>query len=209
MTPALVIFDCDGVLVDSEAITTAAIVDAMAAEGLTWTAARVLDAFRGGQLDDVCRTAERELGRPLQADFIETFRADLFERLRTKIQPIPGVEAALDEITIPICVASNGPRAKMEATLGTTGLMQRFEGHIFSAYEVNSFKPEPGLFLHAAAAMGAEPARCVVVEDSDTGVRAAVAAGMRVLAYTGHGFEMHAEGAEPFDDMRMLPRLIG
>jgi HAD superfamily hydrolase (TIGR01509 family) len=157
---------------------------------------------------DVVAQAEADLGRPLPADFTQTFRALLFERLRRDVRPVPGVVAALDALPYPTCVASNGPRAKMDATLGSTGLLDRFEGRIFSAYEVGSFKPEPGLFLHAAAALGADPARCAVVEDSDGGLRAAVAAGMHALAYDGHGAGLEAAGATRFTDMARLPQIL-
>jgi len=209
MTTELVIFDCDGVLVDSETITTNTIVEAVGAAGLNWAVDDVLQHFHGGKMADVIAAAEAELGAPLPEDFVDRFRLRLFERLRADVEAIPGVEAALDAISLPTCVASNGPRGKMEATLGSTGLLARFEGRIFSAYDIGSFKPDPGLFLHAAAEMGVRPEGCVVVEDSDNGVRAAVAAGMRVLAYVGHGFELHAAGAETFDTMAALPGLVG
>lgn len=205
----LVIFDCDGVLVDSEAITSATIVEAMAAEGLAWTVEQVMLRHHGGNLAAVRAEAEQALGRPLADDFVDQFRARLFKNLEAEVQPIPGVAAALDAIPHPTCVASNGPQKKMQASLGATGLLARFEGRIYSAYDIDVFKPDPGLFLHAARQMGARPEECVVVEDSDSGVRAATAAGMRVLAYVGHGFELHAPGAEPFTDMAELPGLIG
>ncbi len=204
----LVIFDCDGVLVDSEGITTRTYIDALAELGLTWAFEDAVHRFRGGKMADVIALAEADLGRPLPDGFVERFRAVLFERLRTECDPVEGIVEALDRLSHPVCVASNGPRAKMDATLGSTGLMPRFEGRIFSAYEVGSFKPEPGLFLHAAEALGARPDRCVVVEDSDGGVRAAVAAGMHALAYDGHGANLKAEGATKFEDMRALPGLV-
>lgn len=205
----LVIFDCDGVLVDSEAITTATIVEAMAAQGLVWTHEHVMTRHHGGNLAAVRAEAEAALGRSLPADFVERFRARLFEKLEAEVQPIEGIAAALDAIPHRTCVASNGPQLKMQASLGATGLLARFEGRIFSAYDIDLFKPDPGLFLHAAREMGTDPSECVVVEDSDSGVRAAVAAGMRVLAYTGHGFNLQADGAETFSHMAQLPDLIG
>ena len=204
----LVIFDCDGVLVDSEGITTGAYIDCLADVGLTWRHEEAIEHFRGGRLADVVAQAEAELGRPLPPDFTQTFRAVLFERLRRDVRPVTGIVEALDALPYPVCVASNGPRAKMDATLGSTGLMVRFVGRVFSAYEVGCFKPEPGLFLHAAATLGARPERCAVVEDSDAGVRAAVAAGMHALAYDGHGVGLKAEGATRFSDMRDLPALL-
>ena len=204
----LVIFDCDGVLVDSELITTATIVEAVAALGVRWDAADIMRHFRGGKMSDVMSAAAAESGKALPEDFVPRFRARLFQRLHDEVQPVAGIAAALDAIVHPVCVASNGPRAKMETTLGVTGLLARFEGRIFTAYEVGSYKPDPGLFLHAAEALGASPSRCVVVEDSDTGVKAALAAGMPVLAYVGHGLPTDANGATTFEDMAMLPGLL-
>lgn len=208
MATELVIFDCDGVLVDSEGITTDAWVEAMRGLGLAWQAADVMHHFRGGKMADVIATAEAELGAPVPEDFVQGFRARLYERLGSEVEAVPGIAAALDALVHPVCVASNGPREKMDVTLGCTGLLKRFAGRIFSAYEVGSFKPEPGLFLHAAKACGAAPERCVVIEDSDSGVRAGVAAGMTVLAYDGHGESFRAEGARRFSDMADLPGLI-
>ncbi len=204
----LVIFDCDGVLVDSEGITTRVYIACLADLGLTWRYEDAVHRFRGGKLADVVAEAEADLGRPLPPDFTEGFRERLFAALQQEIEPIPGIVQALDTLPYPTCVASNGPRAKMDATLGTTGLLERFEGRIFSAYDVGSFKPEPGLFLHAAASLGARAERCVVVEDSDGGVRAAVAAGMHALAFDAHGAGLAAEGATRFTDMAALPGLL-
>ena len=204
----LVIFDCDGVLVDSESITSATWIDAAAELGLQWTLEDHLQQFRGGKMVDVIAALESQLGRSVPDDFVESFRVRLFERLRCDVQAVAGIEAALDLIPYPTCVASNGPRAKMEATLGSTGLLERFEGRIFSAYEVGHFKPEPGLFLHAAEAFGALPERCVVVEDSDAGREAALAAGMPPVLYDVENGISSFEGASRFDDMSALPGLL-
>ena len=208
MAIELVIFDCDGVLVDSEAITTRTIVDTLADEGLAWSFAHVREAFHGGRMADVVERAEEALGRPLPEDYVPRFRERLFARLRAEIEPVPGILEALDALPYPMCVASNGPREKMEATLGTTGLLRRFEGRVFSAYEVGVFKPEPDLFLHAARTLGADPAACVVVEDSDGGLTAALRAGMRAVAYVGQGLGLRTEGTLRLQDMRALPRLL-
>jgi beta-phosphoglucomutase-like phosphatase (HAD superfamily) len=123
-----------------------------------------------------------------------------------------GIHAALAEITSPVCVASNGPMAKMKHTLGLAHLLDHFEGRIFSAYDVGVWKPDPGLFLHAARTFGAEPSRCIVVEDSLSGIRAANAAGMRVLGYTAGDAramsELGTECAELFHSMDELPALL-
>ena len=127
------------------------------------------------------RALEQVLSRPLPPDFEATLRAAMAQVFRERLQPMPGAAAMLDALRVPFCVASNGPRAKTELTLTITGLRPRFDAsRIFSAYDVKSWKPEPGLFLHAAQAMGVPPERCAVVEDSEPGVRAGLAAGMRV-----------------------------
>jgi HAD superfamily hydrolase (TIGR01509 family) len=123
---------------------------------------------------------EARLGRPLPPHYEATLRAAMAQAFRERLQVIPGAFETLRGLAKPYCIASNGPRAKMDLTLEITGLAPHFGERVFSAYEVGSFKPEPGLFLHAAAAMGVVPARCVVVEDSLAGVEAGVAAGMLV-----------------------------
>ena len=128
------------------------------------------------------------------------------------LSAIEGIHAALAAITIPVCVVSNGPMSKLTHTLGLTKLFDRFEGRIFSAYDVGCWKPDPGLFLHAARMMGVDPSRCVVVEDSLSGVRGAKAAGMRVLGFAGGDaraeLELRAEGACVFHRMNELPALL-
>jgi HAD superfamily hydrolase (TIGR01509 family) len=185
MHPAIdaVIFDCDGTLVDSEHLQTAALAELMRAQGLPMSAQEAFRRFQGGRMADMVTQLERELGRGLPGDFEQQFRQRMAEVFREKLQVIEGARELVESLAVPACVASNGPRAKMELTLGITGLLPLFEGRLFSAYDVGSWKPEPGLFLHAAAALGVAPQRCVVIEDSLTGVRGALAAGMPVFAY--------------------------
>jgi HAD superfamily hydrolase (TIGR01509 family) len=207
----LVIFDCDGVLVDSETITSQTIADSLADEGLSWTLEDVVKGFRGGSLAGVMAAAERELGSRLPDDYVVRFRELLFERLARDVKAVPGIHEALDGIEaagLPYCVASNGPRKKMETTLGTTKLLARFDGRIYSAYEVGLYKPDPGLFLHAAAAHGMQPEHCVVIEDSESGLAAAAAAGMRAVGYIGHGIPMTTGAAHPLTSMAALPALL-
>ncbi len=182
MTPAAILFDCDGTLVDSE--TLSAEVFALMFGELGWqvTAAEVLAAFRGRRMAACLAEMETRFGGSLPPGFEGQFRAESAAAFRTRLREIPGAAELLGAITQPICVASNAPRAKIELALGKTGLDRFFGERIFSAYEVGSWKPDPGLFLHAAAAMGAAPGRCLVVEDSAPGVAAARAAGMPVVA---------------------------
>jgi HAD superfamily hydrolase (TIGR01509 family) len=207
---SLIIFDCDGVLVDSEGIAGRVLLDAMRDIGLFETEEAVLDVFKGQSMQACLALVSARLGRQLPADFERKLRADTAEAFRSGLRPIPGIETALDRIGLDYCVASSGPVEKIRLSLSLTGLLPRFEGKIFSAYEVGSWKPDPGLFLHAAAVMGAATEQTVVVEDSPVGVCAGRAAGMRVLGY-GIGREaeaLAAEGALVFGDMAGLPQLI-
>ena len=208
----LIIFDCDGVLVDSEPITNAAISENLRRHGLDVSPDWCIANFVGGTIAGVGEQA-RALGADLPADWVEGMYEEMFAALRTRIEAVPGVAAAVDAVQaagFATCVASNGPRRKMEITLGATGLMARFAGRIFTAHEVGVAKPDPGLFLHAARTLGHAPGACVVVEDSPSGARAARRAGMRCLGYRGPMPEekMRAEGAEMFSAMADLPGLL-
>jgi len=178
-----VIFDCDGTLVDSEPLAAEAMLAAAVELGMSPLVSRDISAFEGQSMGASLLILEERLGRPLPPDFLPRLRERMAGLFRLRLKEIPGALAMLRCLAPPCCVASNGPREKIELVLGITGLLRHFEGRIFSADEVGSYKPEPGLFLHAAGAMGATPARCVVVEDSLAGLRAGLAAGMRVYAY--------------------------
>jgi HAD superfamily hydrolase (TIGR01509 family) len=207
---SLIIFDCDGVLVDSEGIASRVTAKAMCELGLAISEAAALEAFKGLRMQTCLDMIRERLGRPLPPAFEAELRARTAAAFKDALLPVQGIEAALDRLDTDYCVASSGPLDKIRLSLSLTGLLPRFEGRIFSAYEVGSWKPEPGLFLHAAAAMGTAPAHTVVVEDSVVGARAGRAAGMRVLGYA-RGAEarlLQAEGARPFDDMAKLPELI-
>ena len=205
----LVIFDCDGVLVDSEGIGTAVLARAAIAEGADISAEESLRLFRGLKMAECVVEIERRLGRPVPETFVADARHAMGLAFERELRAIAGIHAALAAITLPVCVASNGPMAKMMHTLKLANLLDHFDGRIFSAYDVGAWKPDPGLFLHAARTLGAEPSRCVVVEDSLAGIRAAHAAGMRVLGYTaGHAdaiSELGAECAELLHSMDDLP----
>ena len=205
----LIIFDADGVLVDSEAIALAVMAQAATAAGAPMDAAEALAVFRGLKIADCVAEIERRAGRSAPAGFIAEVRAATAAAFEADLRAVEGVHEALDA---PMCVASNGPMAKLDQTLRLTGLMARFEGRVFSAYEVGAWKPDPGLFLHAAKALAADPARCVVIEDSLAGVQAARAAGMRALGYAPPGAdtgpELAAAGAEVFTAMAQLPALL-
>jgi len=208
----LVIFDCDGVLVDSERISVRVDVAVLAQLGWPMTEAEVVERFMGRTEADMAAEIEAHLGRPLPANWEEPFRHLYREAFEAELKPVPGILEALDAIAGPICVASSGTHERMRYTLGLTGLYPRFAGRIFSASEVARGKPAPDLFLHAARRMGVRPAACAVVEDSRYGVEAARVAGMRAFGYAG-GLSPRAwlEGPDTvvFDEMRDLPRLLG
>ena len=205
-----VIFDCDGVLVDTELISNTVLAGLLTHAGLPTTLEHCLREYRGRSMQSVMALAAQRHGAPLPQDLPARYYAELEAAFARDGQPIPGVVDALDRISLPSCVASSGPHHKMEVTLRRTGLWERFAGRIFSATEVRHGKPAPDLFLHAAHAMGFDPASTAVVEDSVPGVQAARAAGMRALAFAGDtdAAELAAAGGEPFGDMAELPGLL-
>jgi HAD superfamily hydrolase (TIGR01509 family) len=187
----LVIFDCDGVLVDSEGISNAVLADALSGLGLRISAQEAHDRYRGMFLSEIRADAERQLGAALPPDFLEDFERDREDAFRASLQPVPGAAVAVREaraLGYDVCVASQGRLSKTELTLRLCGLRDLFAADaLFSAHSVARGKPAPDLFLHAASTMGWEPAQCVVVEDTMIGVQAARAAGMRVVAYAPDG----------------------
>ena len=205
-----VIFDCDGVLVDTELISNTVLAGLLTEAGLPTTFDDCMREYRGRSMASVLALAERRLGAPLPGDLTARYFEAIEDAFARELEPVPGVIEALDRIALPACVASSGPHHKMAVTLRATGLWERFEGRIFSATEVAHGKPAPDLFLHAAARMGFDPARTAVVEDSVPGIEAAVAAGMRALAFVRHtdAAALAAAGGETFDDMAELPDLL-
>ena len=185
---ALVIFDCDGVLVDSERLAVAIDVKAIGALGWSITEAEVIERHLGRSNADVLADIERHLGRPVPADWDEAWDAEYRRAFDEELKAVPGIAEAIKAIAaegFQTCVASSGSHAKMRRTLGKTGLWDFFAGRIFSASEVERGKPEPDLFLYAAAQVGLPPQRCVVVEDSRHGVAAAREAGMKAIGFAG------------------------
>ena len=207
----LVIFDCDGVLVDSEPIAIRIDVDMFAELGLTVSEQEVIERFVGRSPEVMGRAAEEQLGHSPPAGWMERGEGRLRRAFADGLRPVDGVEEALARIDTPVCVASSSGHESLRFKLELTGLYERFAGRIFSASEVANGKPAPDLFLHAASRMGALPSDCVVVEDSRYGVQAARAAGMAVLAYAGGLTAADVlEGPRTivFGDMRELPRLL-
>lgn len=213
--PGLVIFDCDGVLVNTEPISNRVMTDAISETGLKMNIEEVTEAFEGMRLDDIAAALEERLGKRLPEGWVVAFEERRAAEFRKGVEAIPGVAEALASISaagLQVCVASQASQEKMKLTLGLSGLIENFaKGSLFSARMVEQGKPHPDLFLLAARSMGFQPAGCVVVEDGVLGVRAGRVAGMEVLGYApdGRGDRLASEGARTFASMAELPRLLG
>lgn len=213
--PKLVIFDCDGVLVDTEGPTNEVLAANLTGYGFDVTAQECVALFVGGTMASVGQRV-REMGYPLPPDWTDEIYATMFARLAAGVDVIPGVVDLLDlldRVAIPYCVGSNGPMEKMEITLVNTGLMDRLRGRIYSPHVIGlaHAKPAPGLYRHAAKAMGVDPAEAVVIEDSVNGAKGAQAAGIRCLGFTREtsAEALSAVGAEPFQAMEDVAGLLG
>lgn len=214
MSPRAIIFDCDGVLVDSEPAAFDLLAKDLGRYGLMLPRAEMERIFIGGTIAGV-HVKARALGAALPNDWVADFYDRLYARLAIGTPMVPGVTDvldALDAAAIPYAVGSNGSDRKMQVTLGQhPGLLPRFQGRLFSGQTLGAPKPAPDLFLQAAQALGQPPAACAVIEDSPTGARAAAAAGIPCFGYAAHddGALLSAEGATVFHSMADLPRLLG
>src|SRR5262245_12596262 len=212
----LIIFDCNGVLVDSEAIAAEVAAQEFVRVGIRITPAIVTRFFTGRRPADMISDVERASGRRLPEDFGQRLAEATLYRLRTEVRATPHVGYALSWLREPKCVASSSSRERMVVSLETTELIRFFEPHLFSASEVPNGKPAPDLFLHAAARMHVHPSECIVVEDSPAGVSAAVAAGMTPIGFvsasaalTNHAAQLTAAGARALiADMRALKSTV-
>lgn len=208
---AAVIYDCDGTLVDSEPLNARCMTDLLERDHVLILDPQAIEReFRGGRFADMCDTLARRHGISLARDFTEQYRTHAEAVYARELQPMPGVHAAIEAIGIPRCVASSGPPGKLATALRVTRLANYFGDLVFSAYTIGAWKPDPDLFLHAAAALGVPPEACAVIEDSDAGVEAGRRAGMRVFGYDRAG----TIGTHPdvqlvrFHDYAQLPGLI-
>jgi HAD superfamily hydrolase (TIGR01509 family) len=210
----LVIFDCDGVLVDSEPIAARLTAESVSELGWEMSAELAKSEFLGDTFSNIIRRVEERIGRKVPEDWPARSQAKLLAALERELTPVAGVKSAIEALRAAgatLAVGSQGSHQKMQLTLGVTGLLPFFEGRIFSASQVAQPKPAPDLFLLAASTLGFAPSQSVVVEDSTRGVKAALAAGMRILGYTASvGREaIVAAGAEPVDDLAQVPKLLG
>jgi HAD superfamily hydrolase (TIGR01509 family) len=212
----LVIFDCDGVLVDSEVISCRAHADVLSRHGYPITSDQVFERFLGRSTRQANIEIETELGRKLPEAYHGDLQDELFRAFEADLEAIRGIRDVLDVINQRVCVASSGSHQRMRVSLGSTGLYERLAPNIFSASQVKNGKPAPDLFLFAANEMGVPPERCVVIEDSLAGIAGARAAGMTVFGFhggshcrEGHAETLHRAGADLlFADMHQLPELV-
>jgi HAD superfamily hydrolase (TIGR01509 family) len=212
--PGLVIFDCDGVLIDSELLCCQAEAACFAELGIDVPVATILTRYVGISL--LAMVAELQREHALPADIADRLRSRTAAAMATELRAIDGIADVLADLPMPVCVASGSEPERLAYSLGLVGLAERFAPHVFSATQVARGKPAPDLFLFAAAQMGVAPTECTVIEDSVHGVHAATAAGMRALGFTGgshcgpgHADRLRAAGAAAvFPDMRRLPGLL-
>jgi HAD superfamily hydrolase (TIGR01509 family) len=211
--PKLVIFDCDGVLVDSVMAHSEVMSDNFARYDLHMSPVEVRDVLGAGKMSEIGEAAKK-LGAKLPDHWLDEIYTEIFDRLRQGVELIPHVKDVVGKVVaanIPICVASNGSVEKMKIMLGSSGILDQFGDAIFSAHDVKSWKPEPGLFFHALQTMNVHPNDCVVIEDSPTGADAAQRAGIKCLGYAAetNPSDLNAFDAHIFKDMRDVPDLIG
>jgi len=217
-SPDLIIFDCDGVLVDSEPLAMRVLIAAIAAQGIDIDPAIAFRDYLGRSLFSISASLRDSHGMPLGPPALQSMRNDLYALYRQELRPTPGIAETLAALTVPFCVASSSQLERIELSLELTSLRPHFGRNIFSASMVENGKPAPDLFLHAARQMGVAHERCLVIEDSPAGIQAARAAGMAVFGYIGgshivpSGLRPVIEALQPdavFDDMHALPDLVG
>jgi HAD superfamily hydrolase (TIGR01509 family) len=210
MNDKLIIFDCDGTLVDSEFICNRIFAEILTEIGLSISYEETVEQFMGRSMKTCIEQIEKRLNKSIPEDFISNCQSRVFAAFQNELQPIPGIVSALDNIPNPNCVASNSSHKSIRTVLSITGLLPRFAGRLFSANDVEIGKPAPDLFLYAAQKMGFTPENCIVIEDSVPGVQAAISARMQVFGYAGmsEAKMLDAAGAIVFQDMRTLPELL-
>lgn len=214
MTIGLIIFDCDGVIADSEVLSALVLIDQLAALGIAVTPAEVRRDFLGRSFPTVADTIRQRFGNPLPPSFEMDYRRRLLDRFATELRPTPGIMAVLDRLSHPSCIATSSSPQRVGRTLQVLGLAERFADRVFTASQVRHGKPAPDLFLFAAAQMGHAPADTLVIEDSAPGIAAAQAAGMQVLHYAGGAHLRNSDAAsmpgdvQSFDNWTEFPHLL-
>lgn len=201
-----IIFDLDGTLVDSEGLSNQAFLDLI--PEITEPLRALTLRYRGKKLSEIQADIELRYHLKLDEGFVAQYRRRVSELFSKHLRPFPGVVETIDGLAHPFCVASSGPLAKIRQALDLSGLASYFRNNIYSSYEIGSWKPEPGLFLHAAKMMGFPPEQCVVVEDSEVGISAAKTARMRYLQFCPHERVSSQENSYQFDAMSQLPSIL-
>lgn len=206
-----IIFDCDGVLVDSEEISNRVLLEMAKTLGFEIEESHANEFFSGTAFKTILKYIEQNIDGKLPASFESDYRKRTFELFKTELKPIEGIHELLDQISLPVCVASSGPLEKIKINLTTTGLFMKFKDNMFSCYEIGSWKPNPEIFEYAAKKMGFEVNECLVIEDSIPGIRAAKNGGFDVCGYANQrnkkAFE--EEDAIVFMKMEELIEIIG
>jgi len=206
-----IIFDSDGVLVDSESLS-AKVFQEMAGElGFELDFETAVEQFAGISMQENLRFIQDKIQGALPVDFEQEFRQRTYQVFQSELKSVKGVPELIKKLQVPFCVASSGPVEKISLNLGLVKLLDHFENRIFSSYDIGSWKPDPGIFLHAAKEMGFAPEECMVIEDSDSGIRAALAGGFMVYALASEKKRRHFEqlGAVTFGNMKELEQLLG
>jgi HAD superfamily hydrolase (TIGR01509 family) len=205
-----IIFDCDGVLVDTEKIGNGILLSMAAEHGFEMKLEDAYRDFNGRNLKECFLHIEDAIGKNLPENFENEYRQRSFEAFKTQVKPMEGIVSFLNKLKIPYCVASSGPVDKIRLNLEVAGLLDKFENKIFSSYQIKSWKPDPGIFLHAAKEMGFEVKDCIVIEDSKAGVIAGINGGFKVYGFA-NGFnnaDLEEEGAVLFSDYEELEFLF-
>lgn len=206
-----IIFDCDGVLVDSEPLSNQVMVDLANALGANIDLDYAYQYFKGNSFNECANKISKLITQELPIDFEEQYRKESFQRFEKEIKPIEGVKDALQDLKIPFCVASSGPVNKIKLNLELTGLLPFFqEKTIFSCYTINRWKPDPAVFLWASETMGFKNNECLVIEDSPIGIEAAISGGFDVFGFTAHDYkdELHKKATKTFGNMKNLKELL-
>ena len=205
-----IIFDCDGVLVDTEKIGNGILLSMSAEYGFEMELEQAYRDFNGRSLKECFLHIENAIGKKLPENFETDYRQKSFEAFKTQVKPMEGIVAFLNQLTIPYCVASSGPVDKIRLNLEVAGLLERFENKIFSSYQINSWKPDPGIFLHAAKQMGFEVKDCIVIEDSKAGVISGISGGFKVYGFANgyNNEDLENEGAILFNSYEELREMI-
>ena len=205
-----IIFDCDGILVDSETIANQVLLSMSAPFGLRMTMEEAVKNFNGRRLKNIFEQIEKLTNKKLPDSFEADFRKQTFEAFKTDLKAVKGVRRFIENLSVPYCVASSGPVEKITLNLTTTRLIQNFENRIFSSYEINSWKPDPDIFIHACNQMGFKKEECIVIEDSVAGVIAGVKGGFKVfaLANENNAQDLLDEGATVFYNYEELEGIL-